>query len=153
MKNIHQELFALLETTFLHRITKLVATHGAKARTGIITLLNIDKHLVKRFDFKYSAYVSWMVFNWLKVFLNGEIDNQSLATFGKDLCPSFKLFWTVIMKGNRILIKDMTQMSAKYIPPSIILANRIGCFSGPSMSIFENSKPNCIINIGITNIY
>lgn len=149
MKDIHQDLFHLLETTFLNQIRELVATHGAKTRTGIITLLNIDERLIKRFDFKYSSYVAWMVFNWLKRFLNAATsENRCLTTFGKGLHPSFKLFWTTILKGNRILIKDTIQLSTKNIPPSVISANRIGCFSGPSISMFDHSKPNYIINIG-----
>ncbi|KAG2209182.1 hypothetical protein INT47_005474 [Mucor saturninus] len=149
MKDIHQDLFHSLEKTFLNQIGELVATHGAKIRTGIITLLNIDERLIKRFDFKYSSYVAWMVFNWLKRFLNAATsENQCLTTFGKGLHPSFKLFWTTILKGNRILIKDTIQLSTKNIPPSVISANRIGCFSGPSISMFDHSKPNYIINIG-----
>lgn len=146
MKEIHGDLFNLLETTFIRQTNGLTASHGEKARTGIITLLSINTYLVKHFDFKYSGYVSWMVFNWLKSFLNKN-DKSSLTTFGMSSDPSFRIPWTISMKGNRVLVKDTTQMSVKYIRPSIIHANKIEYFDRPSISLFEFSKPDYIINM------
>lgn len=145
VEEIHADLFASIKTALLLKINELLIHDDRKLRTAILVVMGVEVPS----DNKLKDSLPWVVCNWLKTFLEiyGEKQFNYKMAVEYNLYPTSYLLYKPL-KTSEFLIGRHIMISNRYRPPEIAPGNTFEQRKSSAMSIFTNSHPDYIINIG-----
>lgn len=121
--------------------TKTLTNYTGSATYAAIVISNISRHDER--DYGLLNYLS----QWIKN-QGQDMFRIKLATFGDEGELNYEVSPLETFIGGDVLIREHVKMSNTRRPP-LILDENCNHNKDASASLFKDSRPNCIINIGI----
>ncbi|KAG2195823.1 hypothetical protein INT47_010033 [Mucor saturninus] len=138
-QSVYKNTLMSIQTQLL-RETQNLAKHNSGTKYTAIVITNVGEYEQE----KYSLFDSSS--HWIKK-KNEDLFGITSMTFGSDAMLHYEVTHLQTFIGGKELVKNYVKTSNSTRPPSIIPEN-IKSDEALSTSLFKQSKPNCIINIG-----